>query len=146
LAARGTEDWSAAEKIHGISRRHLLEFGHAADDVAHWLNTVCRCKTVLSDNPAHDATWLRQLHRSTAVGQELDLVDAVDATAGLWVSSSRRRKSLWSEFAGATRIVIERSRMCDRAPPNSSCAAASSARDRGHDLDQSGGDPINLAD
>lgn len=71
------EDWSSSsERIHGISRRRLLEFGLDARDIAEWLNTACRGRTVLADNPTHDSSWLGKLFRETKVLQEFAVLDA----------------------------------------------------------------------
>ena len=98
LSTWGIDDWSpSSERIHGITRRCLLEAGADAYDVADWLNTACRGRTVLSDNPANDSAWLRKLYRDTKIEQEFTLLDAVHAAgvvAGLSGLSQSEAQSL----------------------------------------------------
>jgi len=73
------DDWAPdSERIHGISRAHLFEFGFDAHDVANWLNAACTGKIVLSDNPAYDGDWLTQLYHDTGIEQDFELQDGID--------------------------------------------------------------------
>jgi len=82
-------DWSpASERMHGISRQRLVQCGQDPVDVGHWLNAACSGKTVLSDNPSHDARWLDRLYDDVGILREFDIQDAVHA-AGVAAGLSR---------------------------------------------------------
>ncbi len=56
------QHWSVkAEKLHGISRKSLLENGKPITQVCDELNTLLRDHTLYSDAWAHDISWLQRL-------------------------------------------------------------------------------------
>ncbi len=62
--------WSEeAERVHGIPRWRLLEFGHPVDEVARLLNRLLAGTTVYSDAWGHDVSWLGKLYEAAGVPQ-----------------------------------------------------------------------------
>lgn len=71
---RGWVAWDPeAEKVHGISRQALEDFGRPANQVAWRLNELLRDKTVYSDAWAFDMSWLGKLFEATHMPQEFRL-------------------------------------------------------------------------
>jgi hypothetical protein len=71
------EAWSqASERIHGTPYAVLHRQGVDIAIAAQRLNEVTRDKTVLSDNPEFDGSWLRQLYHDAGVEQAFTLNDA----------------------------------------------------------------------
>ena len=62
--------WSEeAERIHGIPRQQLQEFGHPVGEVARLLNRLLAGATVYSDAWGHDLSWLGKLYDAAEVPQ-----------------------------------------------------------------------------
>lgn len=75
------QDWNGEQgnedigKIHGISRRELLEDGQDPKDVAQWLNEQLSGKIVMCDSPDAkvDRFWLKRLYEAAEMEQTFDL-------------------------------------------------------------------------
>lgn len=71
------DDWSMmSELVHGISREELEMHGIDPADAARRINEIVCGKQMLSDNPASDDAWLRQLYHDTGIEQEFTLNDS----------------------------------------------------------------------
>lgn len=72
--AEGWDHWDEqAEKIHGISRDHLIKNGKTVREVAIHLNELCAGKTLYSDAWSFDCSWLGRLFDEAEIVQRFRL-------------------------------------------------------------------------
>lgn len=63
--AAGWTHWSdESERLHGIQREQLFNYGYPVTEVADWVNSLLKGKTVYSDGWAFDQGWLNLLFDS----------------------------------------------------------------------------------
>lgn len=81
--ARAWKHWDAqAERVHGISRELLANYGRPVHEVACYLNDLLRRRTVYSDAWAFDMSWIGKLYDAADVPQAFrvaDITELVDA-------------------------------------------------------------------
>lgn len=62
-----------AEKIHGISREHLMEHGQTPREVAIELNDICSGMTLFSDAWSFDSSWIGRLFDEAEIIQRFKI-------------------------------------------------------------------------
>lgn len=69
-------DWSkASEAIHSIPLQSLLKEGVDAAKVGKWFLERSEGKSVISDNPAYEAMWLRRVMKTLTREPHINVVD-----------------------------------------------------------------------
>jgi hypothetical protein len=72
--ADGWDHWDeSAEKIHGISREHLIKNGKPVRDVAIFLNDLCGGQVLYSDAWSFDSSWIGRLFDEAEIVQRFKL-------------------------------------------------------------------------
>jgi hypothetical protein len=74
--ARHWRHWDEeAERIHGITREALSNYGRSLDDVASRLNALLGRKTAYSDAWSFDMSWLGKLYDAAGIRQTFRVAD-----------------------------------------------------------------------
>lgn len=92
------QHWSyKAERMHGLSRAYLQQYGCSTYQVAEELNRLVGGRTIFSDHEDWDGFWLQRLFASAGVEQHF----IVESLTGLLGSGSEREfPGLVSELRG----------------------------------------------
>ena len=77
----GWTHWdSAAEKVHGLSKWELIDWGESAGDVATQIFPLIQGRRLMSDNPEVDHAWLTVLFDAAGmVMPDVQFIDAIES-------------------------------------------------------------------
>jgi hypothetical protein len=82
ISPAGVEEWTewdaAAEKLHGISRKKLLDEGESPEIICRQLNEQLAGKHAYTDSPRFDGMWLGRLFSACDVEEPLFAIKHID--------------------------------------------------------------------